>query len=193
MMLGAPHQETASGRMASFITDIVAPITCNASGSVTRCGKNLFDYSTANIRSGYIRNDSGNEVSDSGGSYNRSYIPVTPGKAYTLSGYSSSASKRFYWYKADKTWISRTSANSAMGGVTNTAPANAAYMQVQLGKAETAGWANVQIEEGSTVTAFEAYSEQTVTIENIGDLKSAVGINHVWTDANSIEVKYWKR
>ena len=117
-----------------------------------------FDYSTADIIDKKRRNDTGEIVSDSTGSYCQTLIPVSPNTTYTLSGYPvNNSSKRIYYIDAEENFIERT---AAFGGSSYTfiTPNNCYYIQIQNREVgENASWETLQLELGSTATAYEPY------------------------------------
>jgi len=129
-------------------------------------GKNLFDFAHADVANKKIRNDSGVEVSDNGGSYTMLYTPVKPSTTYTISAFTATNSKRVYFYDSARTWISRTASTLAKQ-MTFTTPSNCYFVQFQSGSYQTQEQWNCQLEEGSTATSFEPYHGVTATA-NLG-------------------------
>ena len=120
-------------------------------------GKNKFDYANANIVNLKRRDDNGNVVSDSSGSYCNLATPVIPNTEYTISGYTkNNTSKRIYFLDKNQNFISRS---DVFGGssYTFTTLENCYYIQIQNREVENAGWDTVQIELGSTATTYEPY------------------------------------
>ena len=200
LMLGAPHTAAASGAVAHFTTDMAAPIRVTVGGgavpdaaAVTRCGKNMFDMAHADQYDAHIRNDSGTVVSDSGNSYTRGYTPVKPSTTYTFSGFAdrNAYAKRIYMFKQDKTWIRRTSGFHSRTSYTFTTDSNCYWLQFQLQRASIEDMSGIQLEEADSATDYEAYTAQEVTGATIGALRSAAGVNNVFSDAGDVSVEYW--
>lgn len=128
-----------------------------------KCGKNLFDYTHANILDKHIKNDNGVSVSDGGNSYCQIYIPVMPNTTYTLSGLSNEKNfaKRIYYYDENKQWISRTS-GSIKTSLTIITPSNCRYIQIQSERQEFQDWSTVQIEIGSSSTNYESFQSEII-------------------------------
>lgn len=133
----------------------VRPISGWTDIAVQMCGKNLFDSAHADAAEQKIKNDSGTEVKDSGGSYTRLYTPVKPSTTYTVSAFTANNSKRVYFYTSEKAWISRTSSTTAMS-ITFTTPSNCFFVQFQSGSTVNEQW-NIQLEVGSTATTYEPF------------------------------------
>lgn len=120
-------------------------------------GKNKFDYANSNIIDANRRDDNGNEVSDVTGSYTSALTPVSPSTIYTASGFGASSSKRIYYIDSNENFISRTD-TIKQNVFTFTTPSNCHYVQFQSGRVEASTWSEVQLELGSTATAYEPYN-----------------------------------
>jgi hypothetical protein len=144
----------------------VRPISGWTGINLMRTGKNLFNILTADMYDSHIRNDSGTVVSDGGNSYTRGLIPVRPSTTYTLSGFAdkNSYSKCVYMLKADGSWIRRTEGFHDIPSYTFTTDSNCYYIQLQLQRASIDSMSGIQIELGSTATAYEAYNGTTIPV-----------------------------
>lgn len=123
-------------------------------------GKNLFNYQGANVRTGYVINDSGVEVSDSTGGYTRQFSKVTPNTAYILSPLIGAGTRRVYYFDSDKSFISRSSGYISSTSIAFTTPANCYYVDFQIytrGEQDQVDMRNWQLELGSTATTYEPY------------------------------------
>lgn len=155
-------------------------------------GKNLFDVATVGIEQGTISSlDGGNPSSAS--TYRvrtAGYVPVKPSTQYTLSavidGYTSGSSRGIFVleYETDAVtgYTGDTSGWQPPNGYTFTTGATTNYIRIVFAKASTSSTttvpsdiSNVQLEYGSSATAFEPYREpQTASVENlfgVGDYK----------------------
>lgn len=115
--------------------------------------KNLFDKNSMAKKDGYYKDNTGVEqgggVNASG--YTRGYFPIKGDKACIVSG---SSILGVYFYDSNKNWISRNTAlTNGTGFVT---PTNCAYFDIQY-PVSTFNADLVQIEEGTTATAFESH------------------------------------
>lgn len=97
-------------------------------------GKNLFDRNNINLRTGYILNDNGTEITDNTGGYTRNYSSVEPNTQYVLTGMQKgNGNRRIYYYNSNKTFISRTPQLSGSDtSYTFTTPANCNYINIQI-------------------------------------------------------------
>lgn len=135
---------------------------------VSMCGKNIYDAANVEIADQKVRNSSGVETNDSMEAYTKTPIPVIPGSTVTISGIPNSTNtKRVYYLNGAKGWLYRDDHSSSKQQFTITIPNNCSYIQLQLRRTE-AVWSGIQIEYGSTATAFEAYRGITPTI-SLGD------------------------
>ena len=121
--------------------------------TVTVAGKNLFNKD--DVVNGVVLVD-GSISTAYGDNKTSNLIPVTPSTTYRVSG-------RTAWgvegtYTQDKTWISRLS------GDTFTTQADCYWVRITC---PTADLNNIQLEQGSTATAYEPYNGQNYEI-NLG-------------------------
>ena len=125
---------------------------------VDLASKNLFDATNANIRTGYILNNSGVEVSDNTGGYTRNYSRVIPSTTYTISGLINAGTRRVYYYDQNKNFISRSDGSGASSWQFIT-PANCYFVNVQIytNTDNSTSMASWQIEKGSSASQFEPY------------------------------------
>lgn len=184
-----PHRATASGALVHVDRAEPAPLTCVVgieaiqSGSGTPSPSNvrpISGWSAAGIsvdgvnllnrqgeQEGYL-DGAGNVKPNVNARYVLG-IPAKPNTAYTLSGignYSGGANKRVHAYDAAGTWIQQVCEVAVPGGtgqrytVTGTTPANTCYLGVSYLYTDT----DVQLEYGSTATAYTPYSGSTVSV-----------------------------
>lgn len=190
ILLNTPHIETASGSVANFKTDMIAPLKgCKInflpkqSGSgdpsptnvrpisgwdgmeVVRCGKNLFDASAVIRRDGYRLDDNGTEVSTDVSGYTEGLTRVSPNAVYTFRGNISSASYagRLYFYDRNKNFISRSeSIYYDVSHYTFNTPGNCFYIALQY-VVSVVDFSTIQIEKGQ-LTVYEPYTASTFSI-----------------------------
>lgn len=156
--------------------------------------KNLFDGQNPVYVNGKILNDSGTEINDASGGYTKMYIPVKSNTTYTVSGLSSSGSKRIYYFDKNKTFISRTG-TIAQSYNTFTTPANCYYIDIQYYITGN-DFTTYQLELSSTATDFVAHAEQTYTIpcqqpmRSIGTVRDEfIKVNGNWFERHNIGQK----
>lgn len=113
-------------------------------------------------------------------------VPCKPSTSYTISGLATTNSKAVRYEDAAGAFISGfTTTQNANTYFTFTTPANAARMYVNIQRqGETVTPANIQIEEGSTVTALAAYSETNRLASVAGATLPIKTINSQSGDAN---------
>ena len=152
----------------------VRPISGYSEVKTTRCGKNLIDDQTAVIYSRYIQVVGTNEAywreADDSATM---VLPCKPNAVYTLSiNAGSPIFARMCWADFDPTTITSGTSPRVYGAIsvqpytniTITTGATAKYLIMQTGKSLlTTRQAKVQIELGSTVTAYEPYNGTTYT------------------------------
>lgn len=125
---------------SSLVVDFVQQGLLNA-------GKNLYNYRTS--QAGYI-NESGAIVPRGTTYYYSDFIKVVPGQTYTLN-----VGARFIaYYTANKGFI-RSDASAGQALLTFTADSSTYYVRVTIG---TARRTTLQVEAGTTSTAFEAFA-----------------------------------
>lgn len=146
-------------------------------------GKNLFDAANANIKTGYILNDSGTEVSDNTGGYTRNYSVVEPNTTYTISGLINAGTRRIYYYDGAKNFISRSAGNGSSSWQFTT-PANCHFVNVQIytNRDDAAAMAVWQIELGSSATSYAAYFTP-IELCKIGTYQ-----DYIWKDGDTWKV-----
>lgn len=141
--------------------------------TVVRTGKNLFNLSTA--ESGRIDSSTGADVSDA--NYVRSdYVLICESTDYIISwiGTYSTATVAAYFYDAEVGYLSYQADTNYTSPFAFTSPANAKYVRfrahvgINISNADNA----VQLELGSSATAYEAYSGAEVPITAPADIWS---------------------
>jgi len=135
---------------------------------VTRTGKNLFNESLAKWKNNVLINSSGVEVSNAGYKTTGYYSQIAPGSyAFQYNkGDTVSAPAIIAYYDKNKTFISRTYAVDVVSGSgiktgLVTVPDNTCFYRLSLLKNYST---NVQVELGSTATAYEPYQGNTYDI-----------------------------
>ena len=180
--------DTASGAIATFNTELAAPlvnVSCNvvATGGydadtqtahpingyteakITRCGVNFLNIE--NSEQGGI-DASGTEITSSQTWRANALTSIVPDVKYTLSIDSSkNYAVRLYFYDANGTFISPR--YEGVTSVTATAPSNAKYFKWTIYTASETTLAIIQasqpqLETGATRTTYHAYNGQTYTI-----------------------------
>ena len=119
--------------------------------SVKVCGKNL----VGELMPGVIVWNTGDYISSEARYACTDFIPVKPGEKYTIFNATTTA-ERWYYDSNKKPVIGMPT-----GNITVTIPENIDYMRVTC---LTENKDKFQIELGSTATAYEPYTEQTVTL-----------------------------
>lgn len=148
----------------------ICPISGRTGCNVYQSGKNLFDKVHPNIIEGYFGVGQPSNIVD-GVSFRTVYIPATPNTTYTVKN---NASNRLYVGYNDIAPISggtlTKSIASVAGVATITTDGNAHYLAAYVynSNADTVSFDDVlnglQIELGSTATAYEPYSGTTIPV-----------------------------
>ena len=172
----------------------ICPISGHTQAVVTRCGKNLFDFKSdySDWSDGYLRNDgipSGTVPAAPAYERTSPYIEIKGGQTYIFSFSnvaSATISNNMCFYDKDKNFVGTRITDGAHLYITGTAPENAAYVRVSARTFN--GMSDVQLELGSTATAYEPYQGQTVTI----DLDDTIygGTLDVGTGVLTVDRKY---
>jgi hypothetical protein len=157
-------------RLASDTDPTFAPYSniCPISGwtvaKVTRTGKNLFDYTKA--ESGVRIVTTTGETEGIPGLYASPFILVNPSSQYTMNfSYYSSANYGMAFYDKNKRYISgqkQGQSSSTTTPYTFTTPSGCKYVRFSINEASILQ--TVQMECGSTSTAFEAYNSNEYSI-----------------------------
>ena len=150
----------------------VRPITGWTGVNVTRCGKNLFDKTTAVRKDNYYLDDNGNETYSSNSGYLTSKTSVKPNTVYTFRSDNIVIQSNMYWriYFFDKngTFISRTATQIEDLPYTFTTPSNCTDISFQYNVWSVdyggRGIGNWQLELGSSCTAYEVYKGTTLPV-----------------------------
>lgn len=207
---------TASGSIANFTTSLEMPlveckaeITAQQAGSGTpspqnersisgvssvvfqQTGKNLFDK-TQTLEEGNITDDG--SIGTATGYVHTDYIKVNAGETYVTSGDVAVGNTRnaIACYNANKEFIIRLLPTVA-GGWSFTIPSNTVYIRMNLG-GSSRDLDTIQLEKGSTATAYEAYNAETKTIAlgqtvyggNIDAKNGKLTITHVCEELGSL-------
>lgn len=144
--------------------DNIRPISGWTGANIYRMGINLFDTANATYVDGKILNDSGSEVANVGWGYVGAEIPVIGGATYTISGtlVNSTYGGRIYQYDANKNFLSRVDGFTSTPKTFTVLP-NCAYIGFQYGT-NIIVKGSVQVQIGSTATAYEAYQGETILL-----------------------------
>lgn len=154
----------------------IRPISGHTQAVVTRCGKNLFDKSnTANILNDTYISDATATIS-AGSQRCVVFIPCKPNRTYTVSRKAVQTNDRFaIGYTTELPAVGVAVANLTLApnrqtvgnlmSLSVTAGGDAKYVVVWVYWDDTTdALDDLQIEVGSTATAYEPYNGQTVTI-----------------------------
>ena len=173
-LMGPLPERTVSGSVVAFsdgADDVplkscavtIAPTLDGVSSvGVIHTGKNLIDNSAAAWENGTI-NYLGNNASGSG-IRTKGYFAVKGGGTFTLSGVvapSDNSDFRVFFYDKNNVFISYQGYRAEF-----TIPENARYFRIRNISIEDIS--NMQIEYGSTATAYEPYIEPTTYTVNLG-------------------------
>ena len=139
----------------------ICPITGHSSVTVSKCGKNLIDLTE--IVQGRI-NDVG-ALSEDDAYVTTGYIPIVSGEQYIASIESGKSLVSYRYYTEDKTAIG--TANITTNPYTT--PTNAAFVRITFKNSDDSNIipsdvTSAQLEVGSTATAYETYTKQTLPI-----------------------------
>ncbi len=154
----------------------ICPISGFNSLTVTRRGKNLLPSNDIVVWQNGSINTSGNNFSSDYGIRMADYLPINPDTDYTFSAYGQSDDCALFCYDADYNLLYRFQLWSINNGngryATFTTPSKTAYYKVRLTGSDYRPdrTMNMQLELGSTATAFEAYQETAfdVSLEKAG-------------------------
>ena len=185
--------ETLTGAIVSFnepggVADVTISATPGA--TITYCGKNLFDKSAAEWKTGYLIDSTGTEISSTYYKYTEAYFRVKPSTLYSISirkGTASNLAVSIPYYDDTKTFISRDVAISAttekdtISG-TFTTPATCAYIRINVPKTSTS---EVQVEYGHA-TPYEAYVGTETEYTQDYSVSSLAGWNTVYADTGDV-------
>ena len=137
----------------------ICPITGWSGANVTRTGKNLFDNASPIL--GRYLNDIGGQILGSGWNIS-DYIPIKGGQTYHFKPNSTLGGSAYgYFYTADSVASTIAESRFRSGEITITAPSEARY--VRFSYRDTSS--DIQLELGSTATAYEPYNGNTYTIQ----------------------------
>ena len=140
----------------------IRPLTGWTAANIFATGKNIFNESGANWKSGYLIANDGTESQNSSYKYSQSYIRVNPSTTYAVQvnkGTSTSLAVTCPCYDDNMVFISRATifSSTAETGVLSgmmTTPANCKFIRISCPKNDTT---NIQIEQASAATAYETF------------------------------------
>lgn len=150
--------------------DNIRPISGWTGTRVTRCGKNIFDESAANWKTGaYIIAD-GSELANIGYKYSQTFFKVRPNTTYTVQinkAVTANAATTVPCYDSNKNFLSRESAialttNTGVLSGTFTTPADCEYIRLNVPANRTT---DIQVEVGAVATAYEAYQSENYPVD----------------------------
>jgi hypothetical protein len=134
-----------------------------------RTGKNLFDGYTK----GYGVNSSTGAIFTNNNGAISGYIPIKPNTAFYVSGLTDTIHSFIAYYKADKTYISRTNGSNRTY-VSATTPNECYFVIVyqyannDVGTIDDVDNLQTQLEVGSTATTYEPYTAPTTATASLG-------------------------
>lgn len=187
---------TVSGRtvtipdMATEDPGLTVSVTSDEEGfdpstvSVTACGKNLIDFTSYTVRSGYYIAQKTGYCFQSASGYDciNEYIPISHLQGLTVS---LNYPVRTTWYEFNQGIAFYGEDNTYISGTDTTPiaiPENAYYMKLSWQVGHTVD--ELQLELGEEITAFEPYaSTQTVTANTDGTVE---GLNPIYPTMNII-------
>lgn len=180
ILIGQPHQVTASGAFAHFVTDMAAPLIITGSGNITVCGVNLFDENYSGISSGM------------------KYVPIFIGEnsatlSTTLTRTNASQGCSLFLIPGSVSTGGSSSVNGVdanMFGARTFAAVNG-YVTVGFRNYGGNDPRNAQtiLNIGSAPAAYTQYSATTLPAGTAR--KALVGVNNIWSDSGNITVTYW--
>lgn len=174
-------ERTASGGIANIqdgadkvpVKSWLVTLPANLSGytavNVVKAGKNLFDGYTkgsgVNSSTGAIFPNNNGAISG--------YIPIKPNTAFYVSGLTDTIHSFVAYYKADKTYISRTNGSNKTY-ISATTPSECYYIIVyqyannDIGTIDDVDNLQTQLEIGNAATTFEPYTAPEVSEVDLG-------------------------
>lgn len=162
-----PHSQIESGSTATAYAPYsnIRPITGWSGCEVTETGKNLFDQSYANYKTGYYLFTNDTEQSNAKYKYTQSYFRVKPSTTYVMS-YDKEMTDGIgcyvNLYDENKQYLSRisisgmTGTGRVSGSFTTTADTVFARFSMPY-RSSDGGETDIQLEEGSTASTYEAF------------------------------------
>ena len=154
----------------------ICPISGFTSAKVTQRGKNLLPPNDIVIWQNGSINTSGNNFASDYGIRMADFSPISPDTEYTFSAFGQSDDCALFCYDADYNLLYRFQLWSINNGngryATFTTPNNTAYYKVRLtgSNYRPDRTMNMQLEFGSTATAYEPYQETSydISLEKAG-------------------------
>ena len=146
-----------NAKLVSLIGISLSPAT------IELTGKNVLDTESKVI--GKIKNDAGEEITDSSFYYSK-FIPVTPNENL----YFNFGAQRIYQYSYDKSWLRRTSLHDAASKLgTFTVPNDCYFIQAQANK-NSVNLASAMVTREQNESEYEKYRQYELTILNTDNL-----------------------
>lgn len=178
----------ASGAIASFITALNKPlvsVTHEAGATtITRCGKNLINNDNAEIGRAWNGNSASNRA--------RLIIPCDPSTNYVLTMNGTMTVDGVYFCESETIPPSEISA-VIFPKIFTTASTSKyitlGFNKTNISQADVDGL-KLQLEKGSTATAYEPYRGQKVPVADATSLTTLSGVNNVFADTGDVTVQY---
>ena len=170
---------------SAFLNDslngqIEEPMLKGNTTQVQSTGKNKFDDSGITFKNA-ILNEQGEEIASTSTHYTENFYAVEPETIYTLSGTIATATSavRIYYYNSNKDWLGRS--DNISSSPTFTTPSECYYIRLQVGMPISLATGDVQLEEGSTATDYEPYTngQPTPTPDNPSPIIDVTGTQEI--------------
>ena len=168
---------TVEGNPVSFETDVAQALKAftipfQSGGGITglpayTTGKNLFDASAVVRKDGYYIDTNGIETSSGASGYTLSHTPVSPSTQYTISGEIATGNQGWSVYFYDSTGVFRSRLSGRKGSelpYAFTTPDYCTEVAIQYNLKYRYNLSELQIELGSTATAFSPYVGNTYPV-----------------------------
>lgn len=132
--------------------------------------KNLFDPN-GTYEVNKFKNDVGNIASYNNAGYYTQYMPINSEEPISVKNARGNydLAIRLYYYDSQKNWIIRSGGNGYLTDFTETPPAGAAFIQLQLGVPYTANADKIIISQGGTTTPVYIGENQLGSVEGVSD------------------------
>jgi len=179
---------SASGSIASFRTALnkqLVSVTPEAgANTITRCGKNLINNDNAEIGTAWNGNSASNRA--------RIIIPCEPSTNYVLTMNGTMTVDGVYFCESETLPPSEISA--VIFPKIFTTASTSKYITLGFNKSNISqadiDGLKVQLEKGSTATAYEPYRGQKVPVADATSLTTLSGVNNVFADEGNVTVQY---
>ncbi|WP_026471141.1 hypothetical protein [Alkanindiges illinoisensis] len=149
--------------------------------------KNLFDLTK--VKDGQYLNSTNGGIMVSAGWGTSDAIPVTAGQQYTISGIRGRAGVAFFASATTTTAVAGSYNGATTSPLTVTAPAGATHMRINLYSSSVPTYSNVQVEAGSTATAYDPTSGTKILVDASQIYNAATAANTVTFAGQTVTVK----